>query len=197
MTSFDCSDGQECPMKRLKKTEWTFSMDGNLVDDGDEGFADDDSPTDETVPMDVNLASVAEEDELLNGPKATVFYTTGDQVEEKEFSREEVEEMMKSDAYQRKIDTCHLCGQCWYDGKYTPDCRECGGYSLTRPCPVCNGQCKTVWSRDVKSSHSFHEAHWDGECDAPPNIQRAYMLEKLTDSSERVIMEGMQDLSTK
>lgn len=47
-------------------------------------------------------------DEVLNGPRATVFYTTGDQGEEKEFSKEEVEEMMKSDAYQRKIDTCHL-----------------------------------------------------------------------------------------
>ena len=60
------------------------------------------------ITLTYNLHLYAWIDEVLNGPKATVFYTTGDQGEEKEFSREEVEEMMKSDAYQRKIDTCHL-----------------------------------------------------------------------------------------
>uniref|UniRef100_A0A8W8MU91 Protein pinocchio n=2 Tax=Magallana gigas TaxID=29159 RepID=A0A8W8MU91_MAGGI len=172
-------------------------MDGVKPDDGDEGFAEDNTPDDELVPMDVNLTAGAEgEDEVLNGPRATVFYTTGDQGEEKEFSKEEVEEMMKSDAYQRKIDTCHLCGKCWYDGNSSQSCRECGGFPLQRPCPICDGRCKKIWTRNVKSSHSFHEAHWEGTCNLPQNVQRAYFLEKFTDSSEQVIMEGMQDLKT-
>lgn len=53
-------------------------------------------------------------DELLNGPRASVYYTVPcptDAVPEDKgqgISKEEVEEMMKSEAYQKKIDTCHL-----------------------------------------------------------------------------------------
>lgn len=45
-------------------------------------------------------------------------------------------------------------------------------------------------------SHSFHEAHWDGSCALPPEVQHAFQLRKLTDSSEETLSEGLQDLST-
>ena len=49
----------------------------------------------------------------------------------------------------------------------------------------------------IFQSHSFHEARWEGKCKLPPDVQRKYMLKNKTDSSEQMIMEGMQDLSTK
>ncbi|KAJ8322102.1 hypothetical protein KUTeg_000573 [Tegillarca granosa] len=172
-------------------------MDGDWVTEreGDEGFADCDSLDDVPVPMETNPQAAEAEDEVLNGPKATVYYTFQQNAEEeevdeekgKDYTKDEVEELMKSDAYQRKIDTCH----------FTADCRECGGYPLTRPCPLCDGQCTTVWQRNVKLSHSVHEAHWDGKCKLPPDVQQALMLRKLADSSEQTLTEGMQDLSTR
>ena len=76
----------------------------------DEGFAEGDSPDDDT--METNLA-VEGEDELLNGPRATVYYAvpvSPTEVEEQgvDFTKEEVEEMMKSEPYQKKMATCHL-----------------------------------------------------------------------------------------
>ena len=52
-------------------------------------------------------------DELLNGPGATVYYAVPISPIEKEeqgkdFTKEEVAEMMKSEPYQKKISTCHL-----------------------------------------------------------------------------------------
>jgi len=52
-------------------------------------------------------------DELLNGPRATVYYKVPISPTEKEeqgvgFSKEEIEEMQRSEPYQKKIKTCHL-----------------------------------------------------------------------------------------
>ena len=76
----------------------------------DEGFAEGDSPDDDV--METNLAAEGD-DELLNGPRATVYYAvpvSPTEVEEqgKDFTKEEVEEMMKSEPYQKKLSTCHL-----------------------------------------------------------------------------------------
>ena len=76
----------------------------------DEGFAEGDSPDDDV--METNLAAEGE-DEVLNGPRATVYYAvpvSPTEVEEqgKDFTKEEVEEMMKSEPYQKKLSTCHL-----------------------------------------------------------------------------------------
>ena len=50
-------------------------------------------------------------DEVLNGPKATVYYaiqTAEPDDQGKDYTKDEVEDMMRSEAYQRKIATCHL-----------------------------------------------------------------------------------------
>lgn len=41
------------------------------------------------------------------------------------------------------------CGVSWYEDHVSLDCRECGGYSLERPCPTCEGSCSAVWKRDL------------------------------------------------
>lgn len=41
------------------------------------------------------------------------------------------------------------CGVSWHEDHVSLDCRECGGYSLERPCPLCDGRCSNVWKRDL------------------------------------------------
>jgi hypothetical protein len=47
-------------------------------------------------------------DEVLNDRSASVYYTVQNYTEGTNYSKQEVEQMMKIDSYQRKIDTCHL-----------------------------------------------------------------------------------------
>ncbi|XP_041360514.1 uncharacterized protein LOC121376806 [Gigantopelta aegis] len=165
----------------------------------DEGFSDDENVTEEAMDIVPNTNPEAEVDEVLNGPKATVYYaiqTAEPDDQGKDYTKDEVEDMMRSEAYQRKISTCHLCHKSWYDGQRTEDCKECGGFTLTRSCPICLGKCETVWNRNVKMSHAMHEAHWDGTCGLTLEEQRTYALHTLTDSSEDFLSEGLQDLST-
>lgn len=49
------------------------------------------------------------------------------------------------------------CGKCWYDGNSSQTCRECGGFPLQRPCPICDGRCKKIWTRNVKSVRTVIE----------------------------------------
>jgi len=44
--------------------------------------------------------------------------------------------------------SCFTCGVSWTDDHVSLDCSECGGYSLERPCPLCDGQCGVQWKRD-------------------------------------------------
>ena len=48
------------------------------------------------------------------------------------------------------------CGSGWYDGEVGEDCEECGGQAMTRPCPLCQGQCGAVWSRSVHMVSRLH-----------------------------------------
>lgn len=44
--------------------------------------------------------------------------------------------------------SCFTCGVTWTDDHVSLDCGECGGYSLERPCPLCDGKCGVLWKRD-------------------------------------------------
>lgn len=44
--------------------------------------------------------------------------------------------------------SCFTCGVSWTDDHVSLDCSECGGYSVERPCPLCDGQCGVQWKRD-------------------------------------------------
>ena len=41
------------------------------------------------------------------------------------------------------------CGRSWYEGQFTESCRECSGFAMHRPCPICRGHCGKMWQRNV------------------------------------------------
>ena len=79
--------------------------------------------------------------------------------------------------------TCTDCGADWSQGKWTKDCRQCGGAALELPCPRCAGQCGALWQRAVLDSQVFKCAHWFGNCKLPPEEQMA-VLKKLYDAGK-------------
>ena len=48
---------------------------------------------------------------------------------------------------------CFTCGVSWPDQHVSLDCKECGGYSMNRPCVLCDGQCGALWKRDLSLVH--------------------------------------------
>ncbi|XP_026295219.1 protein pinocchio isoform X3 [Apis mellifera] len=48
-----------------------------------------------------------------------------------------------------QLNSCFTCGVSWSEEHVSLDCSECGGYSLQRPCPLCDGRCRTSWKRDL------------------------------------------------
>lgn len=51
--------------------------------------------------------------------------------------------------------SCLSCGVCWASNEFSFDCKECGGYSITKPCSRCNGQCGNIWTRDFSMVSTF------------------------------------------
>ncbi|ALC38583.1 Pino [Drosophila busckii] len=68
--------------------------------------------------------------------------------------------------------SCFTCGVSWTDDHVSLDCSECGGYSLERPCPLCDGQCGVQWKRDFAMSHACSKARWVGVCISYPEAMQ-------------------------
>ncbi len=53
------------------------------------------------------------------------------------------------------------CGVVWYEGLVTLGCKECGGYAMTRQCPICKGVCGKQWKRvlDLVSQSSCDDVN--------------------------------------
>ncbi|KAL1465874.1 hypothetical protein WDU94_005400 [Cyamophila willieti] len=62
------------------------------------------------------------------------------------------------------LNSCFTCGVSWYEDHVSLDCGECGGYSLERPCPMCDGRCQAQWKRDLTLTHTTGKAKWSGQC---------------------------------
>ena len=60
--------------------------------------------------------------------------------------------------------SCFKCGVKWQEDHVTLDCAECGGYSMSRPCPECDGKCGSQWQRNIRATHENHAAVWTGVC---------------------------------
>ncbi|XP_076059936.1 protein pinocchio isoform X2 [Oratosquilla oratoria] len=92
-----------------------------------------------------------------------------------------------------EMNSCHTCGVSWNESQVSLDCRECGGYTLSRPCPMCDGKCSTMWRRDISMSHSLGKAHWEGECalssSDTDNSVPAFL-------AEDILVQGMEELTT-
>ncbi|XP_054268352.1 protein pinocchio-like [Macrosteles quadrilineatus] len=98
----------------------------------------------------MSVASVHPNSQYNHGFQQTDFYT-----ETSVLSIEEIRLQMYS---------CFTCGVSWLEDHVCLDCAECGGYSLQRPCPQCDGQCNSLWKRDITLSHASGKARWTGEC---------------------------------
>ncbi|XP_015186812.1 PREDICTED: uncharacterized protein LOC107071900 [Polistes dominula] len=86
-----------------------------------------------------------------------------------------------------QLNSCFTCGVSWSQDHVSLDCSECGGYSLQRPCPLCDGRCRKEWKRDLTMSHASGKARWDGECGlcCGPAVEESLVpaLEKLRATS--------------
>ncbi|XP_012287289.1 protein pinocchio [Orussus abietinus] len=86
-----------------------------------------------------------------------------------------------------QLNSCFTCGVSWSEEHVSLDCSECGGYSLQRPCPLCDGRCHTSWKRDLTMSHASGKARWIGECglSCGPSLDESLVpaLEKLRATS--------------
>lgn len=82
--------------------------------------------------------------------------------------------MLTIEDLRAQMGTCFTCGVSWSDDHVSLDCSECGGYSLSRPCPLCDGACGELWKRDFSMSHAFNKARWVGVC---PNVQANILVQ--------------------
>ena len=156
-----------------------------------------DRAKEEEIELDEEDRKIAEEAQIMQNQ----FYSqqiTAEEYEKqkKNYTETEVKALMQTEEYLIRANRCSSCWSIWYLGQSSHDCLECGGYPLERPCPVCDGKCQRIWTRDVESTHAFLEAHWDGECGLPVDEQRAFFIQKATEASEDVVIEGLQELST-
>ncbi|XP_075213490.1 protein pinocchio [Lycorma delicatula] len=85
-----------------------------------------------------------------------------------------------------QLNSCFTCGVSWYEDHVSLDCAECGGYSLERPCPLCDGQCSSTWKRDLTMSHACGKARWEGECQ---------MLKPITSEDESRLCKRLEKLA--
>ncbi|XP_052864319.1 protein pinocchio [Anopheles cruzii] len=63
-----------------------------------------------------------------------------------------------------QLGSCYTCGVSWTGDQVSLDCTECGGYSLERPCLICEGICGQLWKRDFTMSHACGKSRWQGVC---------------------------------
>ncbi|XP_050088572.1 protein pinocchio isoform X2 [Anopheles aquasalis] len=67
-----------------------------------------------------------------------------------------------------QLGSCYTCGVSWTEDQVSLDCTECGGYSLERPCLICEGICGQLWKRDFTMSHACGKSRWQGVCSKFP-----------------------------
>ncbi|XP_029160505.1 protein pinocchio isoform X1 [Nylanderia fulva] len=95
--------------------------------------------------------------------------------------------MLTIEELRAQLNSCFTCGVSWSEEHVSLDCSECGGYSLQRPCPLCDGRCHTSWKRDRIMSHASGKAKWVGECglSCGPSLEESLVpaLEKLRATS--------------
>ena len=100
---------------------------------------------------------------------ATYLYGSIDEIlrsnrQEQDFIKALLDDEPHDDIPERSPARCEHCGADWSTGQTNADCRCCDGHALTRPCLVCGGRCKAVWTRSIQDSNDTGEAHWVGAC---------------------------------
>ena len=72
-----------------------------------------------------------------------------------------MDNVLSIEELRQQMGSCFTCGVSWTDDHVSLDCSECGGYSMERPCPLCDGKCGVQWKRDFAMvgywKKSFHK----------------------------------------
>jgi hypothetical protein len=100
--------------------------------------------------------------------------------------------MLTIEELKSHYNSCFTCGVSWTEDHVSLDCFECGGYSMQRPCPVCDGKCESTFRRDLAMSHAMRKACWEGEC-GHGNLQQEQLLLNLVDDCS--LTESLQKKS--
>jgi len=91
-------------------------------------------------------------------------YSTASSNEVSDAATSTTDNMLTIENLRLHLNCCFSCGVSWQDEHVSLDCSECGGYSLSRPCPLCDGKCGRQWKRDLAASHTLAKANWNGVC---------------------------------
>ncbi|KAL0274831.1 UNVERIFIED_CONTAM: hypothetical protein PYX00_002860 [Menopon gallinae] len=98
-----------------------------------------------------------------------------------------------------QLNSCFTCGVSWQEEHVSLDCSECGGYSLERPCPMCDGQCDNMWKRDLTMTHASGRARWEGECGLERSLAQTRLLLQplsLSPESEAQLCQRLENLKS-
>jgi len=82
-----------------------------------------------------------------------------------------ISDMLTIESLRSTFNSCMSCGVSWHENHVSLDCGECDGYSMSRPCPSCDGKCGAMWERNVRRSHNSQKACWEGECQMTNCVQ--------------------------
>ncbi|XP_071854396.1 uncharacterized protein [Apostichopus japonicus] len=110
------------------------------------------------------------------------------------YTKSAVSDLQKSKEYKEWHQRCSSCGSSWFNGQWSSQCRECGGFSMIRSCAICNGHCGSTWYRDVDMSHRMKEGYWNGKCNLPESEQTHFILQNFVDNKEDTLIEAFGDL---
>ncbi|XP_067007280.1 protein pinocchio [Anabrus simplex] len=94
-----------------------------------------------------------------------------------------------------QLNSCFTCGVSWHEDHVSLDCQECGGYSLERPCPLCDGQCSATWKRDLTMSHASGKARWEGSCVLRSQAESKRMLKSIAADEESRLCSRLEKLA--
>ncbi|XP_058446245.1 protein pinocchio [Malaya genurostris] len=135
--------------------------------------------------------------DLVGSPSLTVVSSAAMAAAALEVSSEAV---LTIEELRAQLGSCFTCGVSWTGDQMSLDCSECGGYSMERPCMLCDGICGQAWKRDFTMSHACSKARWQGVCAkfAAPIIplQSAPLSSCASFSSHHQLMQSAQPVST-
>ncbi|XP_006813498.1 uncharacterized protein LOC102808629 [Saccoglossus kowalevskii] len=175
---------------------WKLGLWVTFESDNEDEHMDDDGATRDNHHGDDEPVSGLMESNLKPSPHMYAQQVTMQEYEKqcKDYTKQSLQELLQSEEYQRRYNTCSSCNACWYNGHMTPGCSECGGYAINRSCAICHGKCVQIWTRDTDMSHSMKSAHWNGKCGLSETEQHAFILHSLVDANEETLNESMEDL---
>ncbi|GLG92452.1 Uncharacterized protein GBIM_00150 [Gryllus bimaculatus] len=140
----------------------------------------------------MSLASVHHPAEMHGHEHQYMSRSIGSSLEEIGFFGGEA--VLSIEELRLQLNSCFTCGVSWYEDHVSLDCRECGGYSLERPCPLCDGQCSAVWKRDLTMSHASGKARWEGSCALSNKVEPKRLIKSISAEEESRLCSRLEKM---